>query len=146
MAFLSSSKCNAQELISTKQLDGTQWKVVSRTIKDKKEVPNETHTIKFSMSVLSDSIIFPNRKVMGFQKQYYISDVEPTDIFEQANVGVNRKGKYIILYNDKTKEVEYYTVISASDEELVLFHKANKNAIPNLDALITYKKILIIIT
>ena len=83
---------------------------------------------------------------MGFQKQYYISDVEPTDIFEQANVGVNRKGKYIILYNDKTKEVEYYTVISASDEELVLFHKANKNAIPNLDALITYKKILIIIT
>lgn len=71
-----------------------------------------------------------------------MSDIEPCDYsFDKSNVGVNDEGKYIVVYNEKTDEVDYYTVMSFTDEEMVLFRKAKKDQVPNLDVYITFKRV-----
>ena len=38
-------------------------------------------------------------------------------------------------------EVDYYTVISFTDDELILFHKAKPETIPGIDVYIKYRRI-----
>ena len=127
-SFLATTMCNAQVQISTKQLDITKWEIVLRTIMGKEEIPNRVNTWDFNMSSYSSSMYLPTlKKTSIWLFQYYVSDIEPCDYsFDKSNVGVNYEGKYIVVYNKKTDEVDYYTVMSFTDDEMVLFRKAKK--------------------
>lgn len=142
-SFLATTMCNAQVQIFTKQLDNTQWEIVLRTIMGKEEIPNRVNTWDFNMSSYSSSMYLPTlKKTSIWLFQYYVSDIEPCDYsFDKSNVGVNDEGKYIVVYNEKTDEVDYYTVMSFTDEEMVLFRKAKKDQVPNLDVYITFKRV-----
>lgn len=142
-SFLATTMCNAQVQISTKQLDNTQWEIVLRTIMGKEEIPNRVNTWDFNMSSYSSSMYLPTlKKTSIWLFQYYVSDIEPCDYsFDKSNVGVNHEGKYIVVYNKKTDEVDYYTVMSFTDDEMVLFRKAKKEQVPNLDVYITFKRV-----
>jgi hypothetical protein len=142
-SFLATTMCNAQVQISTKQLDNTQWEIVLRTIMGKEEIPNRVNTWDFNMSSYSSSMYLPTlKKTSIWLFQYYVSDIEPCDYsFDKSNVGVNYEGKYIVVYNKKTDEVDYYTVMSFTDDEMVLFRKAKKEQVPNLDVYITFKRV-----
>ena len=142
-SFLATTMCNAQVQISTKQLDNTKWEIVLRTIMGKEEIPNRVNTWDFNMSSYSSSMYLPTlKKTSIWLFQYYVSDIEPCDYsFDKSNVGVNYEGKYIVVYNKKTDEVDYYTVMSFTDDEMVLFRKAKKEQVPNLDVYITFKRV-----
>ena len=142
-SFLATTMCNAQVQISTKQLDNTKWEIVLRTIMGKEEIPNRVNTWDFNMSSYSSSMYLPTlKKTSIWLFQYYVSDIEPCDYsFDKSNVGVNYEGKYIVVYNEKTDEVDYYTVMSFTDDEMVLFRKAKKEQVPNLDVYITFKRV-----
>ena len=142
-SFLATTMCNAQVQIFTKQLDNTQWAIVLRTIMGKEEIPNRVNTWDFNMSSYSSSMYLPTlKKTSIWLFQYYVSDIEPCDYsFDKSNVGVNDEGKYIVVYNEKTDEVDYYTVMSFTDDEMVLFRKAKKEQVPNLDVYITFKRV-----
>ncbi len=142
-SFLATTMCNAQVQISTKQLDNTKWEIVLRTIMGKEEIPNRVNIWDFNMSSYSSSMYLPTlKKTSIWLFQYYVSDIEPCDYsFDKSNVGVNYEGKYIVVYNKKTDEVDYYTVMSFTDDEMVLFRKAKKEQVPNLDVYITFKRV-----
>lgn len=139
-SLFATTMCSAQVQISTNLLDNTQWDVVLRTIRNKKEIPNRVNKWRFNMSSYSDSTYFSILdKSSVIQHPYYISDIEPCDYsFDKSKVGVNAKGKYIVFYNEKCDEVDYYTVMSFTDEEMVFFHKNKVDYIP--DVYITFKR------
>lgn len=56
-------------------------------------------------------------------------------------VGKERKGRYIVLYYPKVNDVDYYTVTSFTDDELVLFHKARPESMPSIDVYVRYERI-----
>lgn len=140
-SLFATTMCNAQVQISTNQLDNTRWETALRTIRGKNETPNEVNTWTFNMSSYSADIYFPILKKTATGKfPYYISDIEPCDYsFDKSKVGVNAKGKYIVYYNKKRDEVDYYTVMSFTDEEMVLFYKNKVDYIP--DVYITFKRV-----
>ena len=142
-SLFATTMCNAQVQISTDQLDDSRWDVVLRTIRNKKEIPNRVNTWIFNMSSYSDSTYFSVLdKSSVIQHPYYMSDIEPCDYsFDKSKVGVNAKGKYIVFYNEKCDEVDYYTVMSFTDDKMVLFRKAKKDQVPNLDVYITFKRV-----
>lgn len=136
--------CNAQVQVFTNQVNNTKWQVNKRIVRGIEEKPSEVyHTVAFDMSTMSDSILISNKSIpRGSQHLYYISDEEPDrSSFNFDNVGVNSKGKYLVIYNKKLDEKDYYTIMSFTNDELVLFHKAKENTIPNLDVYITYKRV-----
>ena len=142
-SFFATTMCNAQVQISTNQLDDTQWEIVLRTVRGEEELPNRVNIWKFNMSSYTSSMYLPTlNKTSIWQFQYYISDIEPCDYsFDKSKVGVNAKGKYIVTYNEKTDVVDYYTVMSFTEDEIVLFRKAKKDQVPNLDVYITFKRV-----
>ena len=142
-SFFATTMCNAQVQISTNLLDDTQWEIVLRTVRGEEELPNRVNIWKFNMSSYTSSMYLPTlNKTSIWQFQYYISDIEPCDYsFDKSKVGVNAKGKYIVTYNEKTDVVDYYTVMSFTEDEIVLFRKAKKDQVPNLDVYITFKRV-----
>ena len=60
---------------------------------------------------------------------YYVTDELPSYTeFHADYVGKEREGCYIVIYNDKVKEVDYYTVMSFTDDELLSkLDEAKKN-------------------
>lgn len=140
---MTATMCSAQVQISTNQLDNTQWEIVLRTVRGEEELPNRVNIWKYNMSSYTSSMYLPTlKKTSIWQFQYYISDIEPCDYsFDKSKVGVNAKGKYIVTYNEKTDVVDYYTVMSFTEDEIVLFRKAKKDQVPNLDVYITFKRV-----
>ena len=55
--------------------------------------------------------------------------------------GQERRGRYLVVYYPKVNEVDYYTVMSFTDDELVMFHKAKPETIPGIDVYIKCKRI-----
>ena len=75
-------------------------------------------------------------------KDYYITNETPSySVFYKNYVGQERRGRYIVVYYPKVNEVDYYTVMSFTDDELVLFHKAKPETIPGIDVYIKCKRI-----
>ena len=139
-SFFVTLLCNAQVQVSTKQLVGTKWEVVKRRIRNKEEKPIQKNTVEFSMDSYCESISMLTRnETKHFDKPYYVSDTELADsVFNRKNVGINLKGKYIIVYNNKTKKATCHTIVSFNDDEMVLYHKAGEYKI---DCYVTYKRI-----
>ena len=129
--------CNAQVQVSTKQLIGAKWEETSRIVGGTTENPNKKRIIEFDKNVFLNSIYF-NTEPTTAQFKYYLSDTEPSNVFNYNLVGTNNKGKHIVLYNDKLNKVFHYTFISFNDDEMVLYHKAGEYKI---DCYVTYKRI-----
>lgn len=129
--------CNAQVQVSTKQLIGTKWEETSRIVGGTTENPNKKRIIEFDKNVFLNSIYF-NTEPTTAQFKYYLSDTEPSNVFNYNLVGTNNKGKHIVLYNDKLNKVFHYTFISLNDDEMVLYHKAGEYKI---DCYVTYKRV-----
>lgn len=137
LSFILPFKIMAQVKISTSQLVGTKWERIEPVSKW------ETNRAMFSEKRFSDTSYneLLNNSITR-SLEYYITDEIPVkNKFTRTNVGKERKGKYIVLYYPKIKEVDYLTVISLTDTELILFHKAKPNAIPAIDVYLKYKKI-----
>lgn len=136
--------CRAQQVqVSTNQLNGTKWEVVSRKIRNIVETPQEVNNLIFKKDILTWSTYYWRiDKVNSNSHKYYITDTLPSyNEFNHKLVGTNCIGKYIVLNNAKIKEIDYYTIISFCEDSLVLYHKAKPNTIPGLDVYITYKRV-----
>ena len=136
--------CNAQVTVSTSQLNGTEWELVSRTILNEELYPDEgdVTTVTFTMSAYCDSCYYgliDMDRVLRYS--YYISNTIPSyTYFDNTKVGVNSIGKYIVEYNDIRNEVDYYTILSFNNDEMLLFHKAKEGTIPGYDVYVKYKR------
>ena len=130
-------KATAQVEISTSQLVGTKWERVAPISKWEK-----TRAV-FSESRYSDSSYNELLKNSVFRSlEYYISSKKPSlDKFNRACVGKEQKGKYLVVYYPKIDKVDYFTIESFTEDELILFHKALPDAIPAIDVLIKFKRI-----
>lgn len=136
--------CNAQVTVSTNQLNGTEWEFVSVNMYDKIYLDeDQVNTIKFGMTSYTDSTYYKLIDMDGvFQRPYYISNTEPSyTYFDRSKVGVNATGKYIVDYNDKLNGVDYWTIVSFTNDEMVWLHKSQEDAYNKLDAYITFKRV-----
>ena len=105
----------AQTIISTADLNGTKWKLVSP--KDDGCLKN----ISFTLRSKIDRIAFVNEgKTYRYSIDYYISPTIPTK-YNKDFVGKNRSGKYIIqcVYD----EVFWFEVLKFTKKELRLRSK-----------------------
>ncbi len=130
-------KANAQIEISNSQLVGIKWEKTEPLVKE------TTSTLLFTETCYIDSTYdFTLEKSYTGSKEYYITNDLPSYlVFYKKYVGQERKGCYIVEYNSKMHEVDYYTVISFTGDELILFHKAKPETIPGIDVYIKYRRV-----
>ena len=133
--------CNAQVQVSTKQLIGTKWEATSYNISGIKENPSYKNIKQFDGGVYYNySYYLQGEEPSVSTFRYYVSDTTPSDnVFNDNYVGTERKGRYIVYYNDKTNETCIYTIISFNDDEIVLHNKTVTT--PALDCYVTYKRV-----
>ena len=117
-ALYACAQTSAME-ISTSQLVGTKWERV---------LPEErgaSHTLMFTETTDVDSTFYDLIETYSVAyNNYYITDEQPSyTLFHADYVGKERKGSYIVFYYPKCKEVDYWTVVSLTDDELLLFPK-----------------------
>ena len=128
---------NAQVKVRTSQLVGVKWK---ETLPESKW---ESITMSFTETAFTDSAynhLLEKSSTRSFD--YYVTDELPSYTeFHADYVGKEREGCYIVIYNDKVKEVDYYTVMSFTDDELLFYSKAKEGEIPGIDVYIKYERI-----
>ena len=84
------------QTVSTKQLAGTSWNLVSPNMKKHCYL-----TIKFSTDSMTHIAQYPFiNKTTVLNEQYYISSAEPTS-FDKTLVGKSLSGNYIAEYNGR---------------------------------------------
>ncbi len=114
---------SAQIEIDHSQLIGTKWQRIEPVVR------NVNSYMQFTETCIVDSIYYSTlEKSASGSKDYYIT-------------GQERRGRYLVVYYPKVNEVDYYTVMSFTDDELVLFHKAKPGTIPGIDVYIKCKRI-----
>ena len=140
--FATTTLCNAQVSVSTCQLDGTEWKLVSVN-KTEFMDDDDTSYFKFTMSSYIDSCYYARIDMdRVLRSTYYVSNVEPSyTCFDESQVGVNANGKYIVWRNNTSHEIDYFTIMSFNGDEMKLFHKAKENTIPGMNAYITLRRV-----
>lgn len=127
----------AQVDISTSQLIGTKWQRIEPVVR------NVNSYMQFTETCIVDSIYYSTlEKSASGSKDYYITNETPSySVFYKNYVGQERRGRYLVVYYPKVNEVDYYTVMSFTDDELVLFHKAKPGTIPGIDVYIKCKRV-----
>jgi len=105
----------AQKQISISQLEDTEWELNTEK--------GSTRTVIFS----SGLAIWSTPNSYGIKERYYLTDEEPIRPatndefpFNQALVGRNQKGKYIVVYNNETETTNYYIVKDFTSTYLIL--------------------------
>ena len=128
---------SAQIEIDNSQLIGTKWQRIEPVVR------NVNSYMQFTETCIVDSIYYSTlEKSASGSKEYYITNETPSySVFYKNDVGQERRGRYIVVYYPKVNEVDYYTVMSFTDDELVLFHKAKPGTIPGIDVYIKCKRI-----
>lgn len=128
---------NAQVKVRTSQLVGVEWKKIMP------ESKWESITMSFTETAFTDSAynhLLEKSSTRSFD--YYVTDELPSYTeFHADYVGKEREGCYIVIYNDKVKEVDYYTVMSFTNDELLFYRKAKEGEIPGIDVYIKYERI-----
>lgn len=139
VSIICAIKCDAQVEISNSQLMGKKWERVLPV----QIIEGDTTIITFTKEYLENYHYRINHNdVFQFKHKYYITDAEPSYVqFANENVGKERKGRYIVFYNAKVNSIDFYTVMSLTDNELVLHHKALPKSIPKIDMTIVYKRV-----
>ena len=124
-------------VVSRSQLCGTKWE---RTFPASKYSSVE---IMFNDSVIVDNYYnsLLDKSVLNSFEYYITNELPSYSVFYRKYVGQERSGCYIVKYNTKVKEVDYYIVVSLTEKELVLYHRATPGQIPNLDTYIKYRRI-----
>lgn len=135
--IVSSIMINAQVEVSTSQLAGIKWKRNSPLAK------GDSITMVFTETEFTDTIYYSLLDKTSYRAlNYYITDeLQSYNTFHMDYVGKERKGRYIVLYYPKVNDVDYYTVTSFTDDELVLFHKARPESMPSIDVYVRYERI-----
>ncbi len=116
----------AQVDISTSQLIDTKWeKIISGAKYD-------STTTLFTIDEMIDSTYNSLLEVSTIRSlNYYITNELPSYYkFYSKYVGQERRGRYLVVYYPKVNEVDYYTVMSFTDDE-----------IPGIDVYIKCKRI-----
>ena len=128
---------SAQIEIDNSQLIGTKWQRIEPVVR------NVNSYMQFTETCIVDSIYYSTlEKSASGSKEYYITNETPSySVFYKNDVGQERRGRYLVVYYPKVNEVDYYTVMSFTDDELVLFHKAKPGTIPGIDVYIKCKRI-----
>ena len=136
---------NAQVKISTSQLNGTEWQIVS--YEDKNGISKydyEIVTRKYFMSSYYEKAYYPeDGDSICYRLPYYITDIEPLDFnFDKSKVGVNSTGRYLVRKGDIVDYVDYGVIMSFNDDEMVLLHKGSYDVIGGYnDVYVKWKRI-----
>jgi hypothetical protein len=126
--------CSAQ--VSTQQLIGTKWKIISPVDDD------EETTWEFSKSQITEKTTWDN-KLYEFKNPYYISNYLPT-FYTESLVGKIATGKYLVIQiGKKHKRMDWYTIQSVNwtTGDLYLFRQRVEDEFDNHDTLIHLKLI-----
>ncbi len=102
----------AQVDISTSQLIGTKWQRIEPVVR------NVNSYMQFTETCIVDSIYYSTlEKSASGSKDYYITNETPSySVFYKNYVGQERRGRYLVVYYPKVNEVDYYTVMSFTDD------------------------------
>lgn len=127
---------NAQQIVNTNQLDGTEWVEIDT---NNNELGN---TLKFTTTSMK-STLYDNYTKKDILKTYaYYLSSSTTDKFVSSNVGKNTSGSYIINYSYRTKRTINYQVLSLTSTTLKLHYKPSKSIIGDPDGYVfIYKRI-----
>ena len=112
------------QTVSTKQLAGTSWNLISPNMEK-----HDYLTIKFSTDTMTYIDQYPSlNKTMVLNEQYYISSAEPTS-FDKTLVGKSLSGNYIAEYNGsdlmwlKVEKISNDSLYVSNDEDDVFIFK-----------------------
>ncbi len=112
--FALANTCFAQT-VSTVELNGTKWKLVS---------PVDGYTergMSFTMDARTTTVMFKRlNKDFKFPLKYYISPSIPKT-FDSSQIGKNRKGCYIIQFVDDC--VFWFKIVEMSSTKITLLSK-----------------------
>lgn len=125
--------CGAQ--VSTQQLVGTKWVIISPADDDEETI------WEFSKSLITERTKLGN-KLYEFHHPYYITNYFPT-VYNKSLVGVNATGKYLVRYKDRWKRMYWYTIQSVNwtTGDMFLFRQRVEDEFDNHDTLIHLKLI-----
>ena len=125
--------CGAQ--VSTQQLIGTKWEMISPAADDEETI------WEFSNSQLTEKNTWDN-KLYKYIFPYYITDYLPT-LYVESLVGKNATGKYLVSYSNRWKRMYWYTIQSVNwtTGDLYLFRQRVEDEFDNHDTLIHLKLI-----
>ena len=103
------------QTISTAELNGTRWKLVS-PVYDYCE-----RGMSFTMDTRTTTVKFKrNNKEFKFPLKYYLSPSIPKT-FDSSQIGKNQKGRYIIQYVDDS--VFWFKIVEVSSTKITLLSK-----------------------
>ena len=128
-ALFSTCAVNAQTY-TLNQLVGTKWRMILPkqvennpyfTIIDMDEYTNEEIKGTYKRISKADGELCHESHIVH---KYYLSDVKPTS-FDHSKVGKVTKGSYLVKYYEKSKEMSYFKIVSLTNNNLKLFHKAD---------------------
>ena len=145
VVLFTTAMCKAQVTVSTSQLNGTEWQIVS--YEDKNGISKydfEIVTCKYAMSSLYEKAYYPeDGDSICSRWSYYITDVVPLDFnFDKSKVGVNSTGRYLIYKGGLVDYVDYDVIMSFNDDEMVLLHKGSYDVIGGYnDVYVKWKRI-----
>ena len=126
----------AQVKISSTQLIGTKWSVPSvpgaqSCIRFYSDYFIHTRDVEYTVNNRERESFWSNNNVEHKKRHrenkyyYYLSPKEPT-CFNQKKKKKKTLGGYLAYYCAEAKKIEYYTIISFSEKEMILFKKAPK--------------------
>lgn len=126
--------CSAQ--VSTQQLIGTKWEMISPPAAD-----GEKTTWEFSQDRITQIITYDNKRYKH-EYPFYITDYLPT-VYNLSLVGKNATGKYLTRYKERLKRMYWYTIQSVNwtTGDLYLFRQRVEDGFDNHDTLIHLKLI-----
>ncbi|MCR4770411.1 MAG: hypothetical protein K5874_09420 [Bacteroidaceae bacterium] len=137
IALFSTCAVNAQTTYTLEQLVGTKWRMIYPEQIENNPYYYREHIDEYTQCEIKNKLKSTN-KITGKTRigadvshKYYLSDVIPKS-FDMSKVGKVKKGSYLITYYERTKKMEYYKIISLTNDSLKLFHKASKDEIRNV--------------
>ncbi|MBP5315029.1 MAG: leucine-rich repeat domain-containing protein [Muribaculaceae bacterium] len=129
------SMANSQNTVRNSDLNGCVWYPLSPVEYGVSELVSFDSTLyatqyRYEMLQKYGQSTFP----------YYVSDEVPTG-FDSTKIGNNNVGKYIVFYNNKLDEFDYYSVVKYVDDSLRLFHKVKPDRVGGLDFELVYVRV-----
>lgn len=140
-----SNLCKSQVHLS--QLSGTTWRIIEPVAED------ELTTWKITSTQITEKSCYSSdNSTYEFTDYYYLSDIRPTPFysndvtqvkFDQTKVGKSLSGNYLVIYIDKRKRIDWYTITSfdLKTGDMYLLREAVEDECPSQDVTLHLKLI-----
>ena len=114
MLIVGMMACNAQGFI-VNDLIGTKWECNNGVCIESYKFTND--------SILETYYFIYSNTTVNYAKPFYLAK-NKTESFDFSKVGTETSGRFLLYYNDKMNETEYWEITKQTPDTLILFHEA----------------------